>query len=417
MARRTYKRLTVAAIKQIEAHGKPGLHPDGDGLGLQKTTDGVCSWIFRYQVGPKERRMGLGPLRHVSLKEAREAAAEAHRLRREGIDPLDAKRAQKLAQATAAAKTMTFVEAMRGYVTAQRAGWKNVKHQQQWPLSLEMYALPHFGLVPVAEVDVGLVMKALEPIWEKKPETASRVRQRIEAVLDWATVRGHRKGDNPARWRGHLDKLLPRPSKVRRVVHHAALPYAEVGGFLVELQRHDGIVARALRFLILTAARSGEVRGARWDEIDLADRVWTIPAERMKAGKEHRVPLSEPAVLILEEMAAVRGSSEYVFECPLKDGAPLSTSAFPQFLRAIGHTGFTTTHGFRSTFRDWAGEKTNFPREVCEAALAHTIGNATEAAYARSDLFRRRAQLLEAWGRFVATAPPDTTAKVIAIRA
>jgi len=322
---REYKRLTVRAVEANAKKAKPGLYPDGDGLNQQITAAGVSSWIFRYKGSTgRERKMGLGPTRDVSLAEARELAADARRLRRSGIDPLDARRAEQRTTTTAAAKATTFKQCAAAYLAAHQTGWRNVKHREQWPLSLERYVFPVFGNVPVAEIDVGLVMKAVEPIWHKKPETASRVRQRVEAVLDYAKAREYRSGENPARWRGHLDKLLPRKSKVRRVEHHAALPYSDVAAFVADLRRRDSITARLLEFIILTGVRSGEARGARWDEIDLAEKVWTIPATRMKSGKEpHRVPLSPAALAVLERAAANR-SSDYVF--PGQTGGPMSTS-------------------------------------------------------------------------------------------
>jgi integrase len=264
----------------------------------------------------------------------------------------------------------------------------------------------------VQAIDTALVTKALEPIWFKKPETAGRVRGRIESILDWATARGYRKRENPARWRGHLENLLPRRSKVRRVEHHAALPYGEIGTFIAELRQQNGISARALEFTILTAARTGEVIGARWDELNIAERLWTIPAARMKAGREHRVPLSEAAIAILEELQALR-SGDFVFSGNRSGGLPISDMAMAMTLRRMGR-GSLTVHGFRSSFRDWAAERTNFPREVAEMALAHTVSDRVEAAYRRGDLFEKRRQLLAAWARYCTT--PITNAEVVALR-
>jgi integrase len=308
-------------------------------------------------------------------------------MRFDGIDPIEARRAQREQKSLDAAKSMTFDACAAAYIDAHKAGWRNEKHFDQWSNTLNTYAGPVFGSLPVQAVDVGLVMKALEPIWQTKSETASRVRGRIESVLDWATVRGYRKGDNPARWRGHLDKLLPPRSKVRKVEHHPARPHDELANFVAMLRRQEGIASRALEFLILTATRTGEVIGARWDEIDLGEKVWVVPAARMKAGREHRVPLSAAAVAILEQMQEVR-EGDFVFPGG-KRGKPLSNMAMLAVLKRIDR-GDLTNHGFRSSFRDWAAERTNFPREVAEMALAHTVGDKVEAAYRRGDLFQKR---------------------------
>jgi integrase len=287
------------------------------------------------------------------------------------------------------------------YIAGYRAGWRNPKHASQWQATLATYAEPVIGGLSVQAVDTALVLKVLEPIWTVKPETAGRVRGRIESILDWAKVRGYRTGENPARWRGHLDKLLPARSKVRRVEHHAALPYAELPGFLVSLRQQAGIAARALEFAICTAARTGEVIGARWGEIDLLDKTWTLPATRMKAGKEHRVPLSARALAILKEMQAHRHADNAFVFPGAKPGRPLSNMVFLMLLRRIGR-GDVTAHGFRSTFRNWAAERTSFPAEVAEMALAHTVSDKTVAAYNRSDLFERRRRLMSAWTTFCA---------------
>jgi len=289
-----------------------------------------------------------------------------------------------------------------------------VKHKEQWPNTLNTYAGPVFGSLPVQAIDVGLVMKALEPIWQTKPETASRLRGRIEAVLDWATAREYRKGENPARWRGHLDKLLPARSKVRKVEHHSALPYDELADFIVALRGQEGVASRALEFLILTAARTGEVIGARWDEVDLEEKIWVVPAARMKAGREHRVPLSAAAVAVLEEMSEIR-ESDFVFPGG-KKGKPLSNMAMLAVLKRMERSELTA-HGFRSSFRDWAAEQTNFPHEVAEMALAHTVGDKVEAAYRRGDLFQKRQQIMEAWARFCLTTRSQAEVVPISSRA
>jgi integrase len=332
--------------------------------------------------------------------------------RLDGVDPIEARAAGRTLAKIEAAKTITFKACAAAYIAANRTGWRNAKHAAQWDATLASYVYPVFGALPVGAVDVGLVLKAIEPIWNAKPETASRVRGRVEAILDWAAARGHRTGENPARWRGHLENLLPKPAKVRRVEHHAALGYDDVAAFMTELRGQAGTAARALEFAILTAARTGEVIGARWAEIDLAERLWTIPAERMKGDREHRVPLSDAAIAVIEELRSAELQSEYVFPGG-KEGRPLSNMAFLMLLRRMGK-GELTGHGFRSTFRDWAAERTNFPGEVAEMALAHAIGDKVEAAYRRGDLVRKRRQLMDAWARFCAA--PAVSGHVVPIK-
>jgi integrase len=359
-------RLTALKVGQIR---EPGLHHDGAGLYLQVKTgnEGATkSWLYRFVLNGKERRMGLGSLRDVSLADAREKAASAHRQVKDGLDPIEQRLALRAAAVLAKAKAMTFDQCRDAYIASHRSAWRNTKHAWQWKASLATYITPIFGKVSVQDVDVALVMKALEPIWTMIPETATRLRGRIEVILDWAKVRGLRTGENPARWRGHLDHLLPRRSKVRKVKHHAALPYGEMTSFMMLLRQRDAIAARALEFTILTASRTGEVLGARWDEIDIAQRIWTVPADRMKGGKEHRVPLSQPAVAVLSVMSKVR-QNEYVF--PGDRRAMLSNTSMLMLMRRMNH-GDLTTHGFRSSFRDWAAELTDFPAEVVEMALA-----------------------------------------------
>ncbi len=330
----------------------------------------------------------------------------------EAIDPIEHRAGQAAAGALAAVKAMTFRACADQYISSHRAGWRNPKHAAQWPATLSTYVYPSFGALPVQAVDVGLVMMAVEPIWATKPETAGRVRGRIESILDWATARGYRQGENPARWRGHLENLLPARSKVRRVEHHAALPYPEIGAFVIELRQQEGVAARALEFAILTAARTGEVIGARWDEINIAARLWTIPAERMKAAKEHRVPLSDAALAIVNAMAAIR-TGDHVFPGG-RAGRPISNMAMLMLLRRMGR-GDLTAHGFRSSFRDWAAERTGFPAEVAEMALAHAVADKVEAAYRRGDLFEKRRQLAEAWAKFCGA--PTAEGRVVPIRA
>jgi integrase len=352
----------------------------------------------------RAREMGLGSFSDVTLAEARDLARDARRLCKQGLDPIEARRAHRAARRAQHAKAMTFQECATAYIAAHRSGWKNKKHAKQWPQTLEDYVYPAFGSLPVQAIDVALVMKAVEPIWTVKPETAGRVRGRIEAVLDWATARGYRQGENPARWKGHLENLLPKKSKVRRVEHHAALPYAEIAEFMAELRKQEGVAALALELTILTAARTGEVLGARWDEINPDGLLWIVPAERMKAGKEHRVPLSDAAMKIIEKMAAIR-LSDYIFPGQ-RTSRPLSQMAMRMLLRRMGR-GDLTAHGFRSTFSDWCAEQTNFPSEVREMALAHAVGDKVEAAYRRGDLFEKRRQLAEAWAHYCEGEEPS----------
>ena len=368
----------------------PGKHGDGRGLFLLVKPSGARSWVLRYQVHGRRRDLGLGAYPDVTLLIARERALDARRLIANGEDPIAKKRQ---------AKPKTFKDAALELIESKRPGWKNAKHAAQWTSTLETYVFPKIGPVQMARVETADVIAALKPIWAEKPETANRVRQRIEAVLDYATALGLRAGDNPARWRGHLDHLLPKPTKVRAVKHHPALPHAEIAGFMGDLSNRTGVGARALAFTILTAARSGETRGMTWSEVDFENQIWTIPAQRMKAGKEHRVPLSDAA---LAQLGTRRDNDALVFESEAKPGKPISDMSMTAVLRRMGHGGITV-HGFRSTFRDWAGETTGFPREVIELALAHGIKDKAEAAYARSDLFDKRRKLMNAWANTATT--------------
>jgi integrase len=399
--RRKTNRLSPATVRNAE----PGLYPDGGNLYLQVAESGARSWLFRYGMGGRERWMGLGPVTDVGLAEARDAALECRRLRREGVDPIENRRAQRAANALAKHQGTTFQECALKLVASHESAWRNEKHRQQWRNTLETYAYPVMGSVAVQAIDTALVLKVLEPIWTTKPETASRVRGRIEAVLDWAKARGIRSGENPARWKGHLDHLLPALSKVRKVHHHAALPYAELPAYMQKLRQREGGSARALEFVILTAARTGEALGMRWPEIDLKAKVWTVPESRMKGGREHRVPLSSAAIAVLKAAGPGEG---LVFA---NKGRPLSDMALAMLHRRMGCE--ITTHGFRSAFKDWAAERTTFANEVSEAALAHIVGDKVEAAYRRGDLFDKRRRLMDAWGQFCATA--KEIAKVVPI--
>jgi integrase len=360
----------------------------------------------------KAREMGLGAYPDISLAEARVLASDARKLKTRGEDPIESREALRSQQRAEAARSVTFRHCSKAYIAARADGWKNRKTKGQWEAALEAYAMPVIGDLPVQAIDVALVNRVLEPIWSSKTETASRVRGRVEAILDWAKVRGYRQGDNPARWKGHLENLFPRRSKVQKIEHHAALPYGEIGAFMKRLQAYDGTGALALQFTILTASRTGEAIGAQWDEIDLDAGVWTIPGTRMKAGREHRVPLSKAALNILRVRHKSRNKSPFVFEGS-KRGRPISNMAMLQTLRRLGRDDLTV-HGFRSAFRDWAEECTAYTGAVAEAALAHVVGDKVEAAYRRGDLFEKRRKLMDAWAQHCNA--PATSAQVVSIR-
>jgi integrase len=397
-------RLTALKVEKAK---EPGMYADGAGLYLRVTPEGTKNWVLRYMLHRKPHWMGLGPLSLYGLGEARAHALDARRKRHEGIDPIAARRALRAKLLLDDAKTVTFEQCAENYMASHRAGWRNAKHKYQWSATLATYAYPVIGALPVQAVDTALVLKVLEGIWTAKPETANRVRQRIENILDFAKVRGWRDGgENPARWRGHLDHLLPARSRVRAVEHLAALPYAELPSLMARLREREAVAARALEFLILTAARTGEVIGARWNEIDLLDKVWTVPKERMKVHREHRVALSPRALAILGEMQMVRqndADDAFVFPGP-KQGAPLSNMALMMLLRRMGIANLTV-HGFRATFKTWASERSNFHNEIIEASLAHVIGGKVEQAYMRGDLFEKRRRLMQQWAIFCTTAP------------
>jgi integrase len=424
MARTTINRLSDRKVRTA----KPGMHPDGGGLYLRvtegKKDEGGATlnryWLFRYadRSSGKDRQLGLGPLDTVTLAAARAAARQCREQLLAGLDPVEQRRARRASNALADAKAMSFNQCRDAYIAAHRAGWRSVKHAAQWTNTLEAYVTPVFGQLPVGAIDTGLVMKALEPIWASKTETASRVRGRIEAIIDWAKVRGYRAGENPARWRGHLDKLLPAKSKVRTVEHHPALPYGQIGAFMSDLRRREGTAAKALQFVILTVARADEAISMRGDEIDMAANLWAVPPERTKRKREHRVPLSEAAIAIIREMMPAGPESigrKYVFP-GAKPGRPLSNMAMVKLIRRMnaerkvaGLPRWTdpkqggrevVPHGFRSSFRDWAAERTSFAREVAEAALAHIDGDETERAYQRGDFFEKRRRLMAAWTEF-----------------
>jgi integrase len=409
---RAIGRLTALKVERL---AKPGMHADGGGLYLRITPRGARNWVLRYVLNGRPRWMGLGPLALYGLAEARARALDARRKRHDGIDPIDARRADRARHRLEVAKSITFQECAEMYIASHKAGWRNEKHKYQWPATLQAYAYPVFGALPVQAVDTALMLKVLEPIWANKSETASRVRQRIENVLDFAKVRGYREGENPARWRGHLDKLLPARSRVRQVEHLAALPYSDLPLFLANLRKRDAFAARGLEFLILTAARTNEVIGARWSEIDLLDKTWTIPADRMKALREHRVPLSPPALALLQVMQTAGLTNDinaYVFPGP-RAGKPLSNMAFLMLLRRMGIVDLTV-HGFRATFKTWASERTSIQNEIVEAALAHIVGDKVEQAYRRTDMFEKRRRLMQQWATFCTAEPIPRNVSVTA---
>jgi integrase len=356
------------------------------------------------------REMGLGSFPEITLQRARDKAAEARRLKAEGIDPIAERERQRALEIAQAARSVTFRHCAEAYIEAHRDGWKNDKHKAQWKNTLETYAMPTMGALPVSAIDVTLVSAVLEPIWKTKTETARRVRQRIETILDWATTRCYREGENPARWRGHLENLFS--SKVGKVEHHSALPYAELPAFMSSVKAQEGLGALALRFTILTAVRTGETIGALWPEIDMDKAVWTVPGSRTKTGRDHRVPLSKPALAILRTQHQATGGKGFVFP-GARPKRPLSNMAMLETLRRMKRHDLTV-HGFRSTFRDWAEEQTNFPGSVAEAALGHIVGDKTEAAYRRGDLFEKRRKLMAAWAQYATTSAD--VGKVINLR-
>lgn len=404
--------LNALAVSRLT---KPGLHAVGgvSGLSLQVTPTGARTWILRTVIGGKRREMGLGGFPDVPLAEAREKARAAKRsIKDDGIDPIEQRKVARSKLRAEQAKAITFRQAAAAYIAAHEHGWKNAKHAAQWTSTLETYAYPKIGGLHVRDVDDAHVMEILTPIWTTKTETASRLRGRIEKVLDWAIASKYRDGPNPARWKGNLDVRLAQPSKVASVQHHAALPYDEMGNFMAELRKVEGMGARALEFSILTASRSGEVRGATWAEIDLDKALWVIPEARMKAGKEHHVPLSPDAVALLKALPRL-GDSPYLF--PGTKGQ-LSDMTLTAALKRMGRTGLTA-HGFRSTFRDWAAERTNYPREVCEHALAHQLKDKAEAAYQRGSLFDKRRGLMDDWAKYCGMPSVRMADNVVSINA
>ena len=389
------EKLSARAV----ASAKEGKHEDGGGLRLVVSAKGSKRWVFRYTFNRKRREMGLGPYPTVTLAKAREEAMSARRMVFEGLDPItERKRTQVVIP--------TFEDCSIQFIEAHQAGWKNAKHASQWRNTLSTYAHPVLGTLPVNVITVNDVRKVLDPIWTTKNETAKRLQTRIAKILDYAAALGHCDSDNPARWQGKLDALLPKPSSIQKVKHHPAMPYSEIGQFWKELDSQKRTSAAALRFLVLTATRTSEVLEARWNEIDLDQAIWTIPAERMKMNKEHRVPLCKQAIELLKAIPKI-SESAYLFPGS-RAGKPLSNMTLLKLMRDMGfgkgsQKGDYVPHGFRSTFRDWAGEVSSYPRDIAEMALAHAIENKVEAAYRRGDLLEKRTRMMQDWADYIAS--------------
>ena len=407
------KTINKLSAKKVETEKEPGWHADGNGLYLQVSKTGAKSWVYRYQVNSKEKWHGLGAYtKKNSLGEARLAAAECKQLRKEGIDPVEHKKELAIKKAIGEANTLTFQECAEQYIDSHKSGWKNAKHETQWTNTLTTYAYPIIGDLPVQSVDINYVLKVLEPIWYTKTETASRIRQRMENILDWATVRSYRTGDNPALWRGRLDKILPKRNKVQKPKHFAAMDYRELPEYFKSLREKDSIASKALAFTILTATRNGEARAITYSELNQKEAIWIIPDDRMKADREHRIPLTKEALDIIQEMALFKRESDDFIFTGLKAKRPISEAALLKLVKSTHPT--LTVHGFRSTFRDWCAEQTYFPREVAEAALAHSLKDKTEAAYQRGDIFEKRRKLMSAWTDYCLSSKKQ--AKVIPIK-
>jgi integrase len=396
---------------QIKRLSEPGSYPDGEGLYIQIRDSGAKDWFYRYEIDGRGRKRGIGSYPTISLEKARGEALLCRQLRKEGIDPIDYHRELAIKKGLEKAKTTTFKECALAYIDTHKHGWRNEKHESQWRNTLETYAYPFIGDLPVQAIDIDLVMKVLEPIWFDKTETASRVRQRIENILDWATVRNLRKGDNPALWRGRLDKLLPKRSKIQKPKHFAAMDYRVLPEYFKSLRKKDTIASKALAFTILTATRNGEARAATRSELDDKANAWIIPENRMKAGREHRIPLSNEASDIIKEAVPFKKiTNDFIFPGLAKE-KPINEAALMKLLKK-DHPALTI-HGFRSSFRDWCAEQTNYPREIAEAALAHTIKDKTEAAYLRGDMFEKRRKLMNAWAEYCLSE--KSTAEVVPI--
>lgn len=409
------QRLTGLKVSKVK---KPGLYADGGGLYLQVTAshsegskEVSKSWLFRYAKNGKEHRMGLGSVSTFSLAEARERATEARKVLASGKDPIQARDAEHAAIAVEQAKMKTFEQYAKDYIAAHEKGWKRVKQSKQWTSTLSTYAFPVIGDLPVAAIDTPLVLKVIRPLWDTKTETADRIRGRIESILDAAKVDKLRDGENPARWKGHLEHSLPARQKVAPTVNHAAMAAADVSAFLADMKAREGgnIASQALEFCILVAGRTDEILGAKWSEFDLTTKVWTVPGERMKGGKEHRIPLSRAALNIVEGLRGI--DPTWVFA---ENGDRIGKLRMGRIIERIGLKGSVTVHGFRSTFKDWASDNTSFPSEMAEVALAHKVGTKVEQAYRRSDMIEKRRKMMTAWAQFINTSA--TTANVVPLR-
>lgn len=409
MAKKTSK-LTSLQVKKISAYG---FYSDGNGLYLQVSKSGSKSWVFRYEANGKGRKQGLGSATDLTLSEARVAASESRKLRLNGKDPIDEKKKISAVAHMKAVRAITFKACATSYIDSHKASWTNSKHIDQWTNTLTTYAYPVIGHLPAQDVDVSLVMKILEPIWVTKTETATRVRQRIENILDWAKVRDYRSGENPARWRGHLNMLLPNPAKLQKVKHFNAMPFIETPAYFTELREKNTVSAMALSFLILTATRSNETRSATWDEVDLDNAVWTIPENRMKAKIEHTVSLSPECLEILVEAKAHK-INNFIFPSENRKTG-ISSAALQQLLRSTQTK--ATMHGFRSSFRDWCAEMTDYDSRVAEFSLAHQLKDTTEAAYLRSRMVEKRRKLMNEWSSYCKENKKIATVTPIAKRA
>lgn len=413
---RVANKLSVNFTKKNDL--APGLYGDGNGLYLQVSKTQTKAWVFRFMIAGVARKMGLGDYDRVTLADARKKAGAAHLLVVDGIDPIADRDARKAAQAAEKAKALTFKECAEGYIAAHRSGWKNAKHAAQWTSTLETYAYPVIGKLPVQMVETAHITKILQPIWTEKTETANRVRGRIEKVLDRAKVLELRIGENPARWRGHLDQVLPAKSQVAPVEHHPALPYTEIPDFMAKLRARESISARALEFTILTAARTGDTIGGKLGEIDQAAKLWTVPKERLKGKRgarkrDHVVPLSKQALAVLETTPR---EGEFMFP-GAEEGAGLSNAAMSELLKGMGYEPkYATVHGFRSSFRDWCGDMTSYPNEMAEIALSHTVSDKVEAAYRRSNMLERRRRMMQDWANYCASSGRAKAANVVSMR-
>ncbi|MFZ4762254.1 MAG: tyrosine-type recombinase/integrase [Alphaproteobacteria bacterium] len=394
MAKSNHK-LSALSINKTN---KQGRYSDGGGLYLQIAAGGSKSWLFRFNLNKKAYQMGLGSVSAVSLSVARQKAAACRALLDEGKNPIQARQEQQAKLLFEQASSISFNHCAEAYINAHQQAWSNAKHIAQWKSTIKQYASPVIGDLSIAAIDTPLICKILEPIWHNKTETATRLRQRLEKILDWASVKGYRQQENPARWKGHLDKILPAPAKIMNVEHRKALPYKDIPQFMQQLQAQQGIGAKAFILMILTACRTGEIIKTSWQEINLKEKLWVIPAKRMKAKKEHRIPLSEQALEILTMMQENR-RNDWIF-CNESLNKPISNGVFIAHLKRMGLKEQIDPHGFRSSFRDWAAEQTNYPREVAEQALAHSLKDKVEAAYRRGDLLEKRAALMQDWANY-----------------